>query len=847
MSTRSLGQLTLDLVARIGGFTDPLDKAERHSRQRMQQIQRNAKESAAAFVRMGTATAAAGAGMLAFTSHAATSARELANQAQLANTSTQELQKWGYASTSVGIEQDKLADILKDVNDRVGDFIATGGGPMADFFDNIAPKVGVTADQFRKLSGPQALQLYFDSLQKANLNQQDMTFYLEAMASDTTALIPLLRDGGRAFAEIGQEAEDLGIVLSDTQTDALVDFANDVDQLKNVMSAGAQVAAAELAPAMSELADKGLAVAEAFQRGEYDDQIQLLADLATTATVAAGAYGTYRAAVMAATIAQGAFYAATVSNPIGALVVVLGTAVGALFTYREELGLTASAAERTANRVDELTNAIDLNNEAAIKGQLVNLTGQMLELEQQAQEARRSLDELAETSTDPGPFRNSTVLGVDAAERRQYYESLREAEEGLAANEEAAQKLRDQLNVLAQTGIDPVERSFQSMGTSASSATSDAEKQAETIRDQIAALKLQAETVGFSADQQTLHKLATEGATSAQLAQARAALETVAAYEEQQEKLDTYQRLVAEMRTPEEQLNDTLRERLEILDAVNVSERERADMLERIADASDVDLGGDNDAWSGWLESAENAFTDFDNLNRQVAESFTSRFGDAIEGVIFDYENLGDAAQGVADGMARSVVNALGQMAAQWLAYQAVQLVVGKTTQSTAAASMVATAQAQSAMAGLNAFTSTAAIPVIGPAAAPAAAATAVAATQPMAAAVSSFALAGMAHDGIDSVPETGTWLLQQGERVTTSDTSAKLDRTLDDVQSRMVEPGESAAGGPAGGLNVTVDARGATDPAAVRRQVQQGIEETIARVGKDFATNGRLRRLLRV
>ncbi|HDD8343215.1 TPA: hypothetical protein PBO43_004166, partial [Escherichia coli] len=44
--------------------------------------------------------------------------------------------------------------------------------------------------------------------------------------------------------------------------------------------------------------------------------------------------------------------------------------------------------------------------------------------------------------------------------------------------------------------------------------------------------------------------------------------------------------------------------------------------------------------------------------------------------------------------------------------------------------------------------------------------------------------LAGMAHDGIDRVPETGTWLLQKGERVVTASTSAKLDATLEKVQS---------------------------------------------------------------
>ncbi len=50
---------------------------------------------------------------------------------------------------------------------------------------------------------------------------------------------------------------------------------------------------------------------------------------------------------------------------------------------------------------------------------------------------------------------------------------------------------------------------------------------------------------------------------------------------------------------------------------------------------------------------------------------------------------------------------------------------------------------------------------------------------------IQSVALTGMAHDGLDSVPETGTWLLQKGERVTTAGTSAKLDKTLDQVNQQ--------------------------------------------------------------
>lgn len=138
---------------------------------------------------MGAIVAAAAPAMAAMGMAAADAAAEIQRSAQLANAAPSEFQGWAAGAKSVGIEQDKLADILKDVNDRVGDFIATGGGPMVDFFDRIAPKVGVTADQFRNLSGPQALQLYISSLEKANVNQQDFTFFLEAMASDSTALL----------------------------------------------------------------------------------------------------------------------------------------------------------------------------------------------------------------------------------------------------------------------------------------------------------------------------------------------------------------------------------------------------------------------------------------------------------------------------------------------------------------------------------------------------------------------------------------------------------------------------------------------------------------------------------
>jgi len=140
-------------------------------------------------------------------------AAAISDLARLAGVNTTEFQKLAAAARSVGVEQDKLSDIFKDTNDKVGDFLITGQGPLVDFFETVAPLVGVTADNFRDLSGPQALQLYVSSLQKANVSQAQMTFFMEAIASDATALLPLLRNNGAEFKKLGDEAQAAGRIL----------------------------------------------------------------------------------------------------------------------------------------------------------------------------------------------------------------------------------------------------------------------------------------------------------------------------------------------------------------------------------------------------------------------------------------------------------------------------------------------------------------------------------------------------------------------------------------------------------------------------------------------------------
>ncbi|AVH37026.1 hypothetical protein AL532_12180 [Pseudomonas monteilii] len=259
-----------------------------------------------AFTGIGAASAAAVAGLVAITSRTTEYAQEVKNLAALSNTSVDDFQRLAAGAKTVGIEQEKLSDIYKDMNDRVGEFLARGGGEMADFFKEIAPQVGVTADMFAKLSGPQALQLYYSSLEKAGLSQQQMTTYMEAVADEATALIPLLKDNGQGFRVFGEQAEKAGRVLSQLEIDRLVEVRQSIVNLQGAFDGASRQLVSGMLPGMEGLADLldrlsagGAAEALGQAIGFLAENVNIL--VAAVGTKAASSFLAYSQQVVAST------------------------------------------------------------------------------------------------------------------------------------------------------------------------------------------------------------------------------------------------------------------------------------------------------------------------------------------------------------------------------------------------------------------------------------------------------------------------------------------------------------------------------------------------------------------
>lgn len=654
MATKSLGTLTLDLVANLASFEKPLERSQRIASKTFKSWEKDIKKASAAVIAY---TSSASAAVTAMAISHVDAAAEITRLSQLSGTSTTEFQKYAAGANLVGIEQEKLADIFKDTNDKVGDFLQNNAGPLKDFFTNIAPKVGVTAEQFKNLSGPQALELYASSLEKANLSQADMTFYMEAIASDATGLLPLLKNNSEGFKDLGEQAENAGAILND----------------KTISSAQEAQAMLYLLQIQSE----GL-------------KNQFVSALIPTLTDTAKAFADF--------------------SVDGGGAVAIGESLAEVF-------------KKTAVVVTGVAASIELiGKTAAIAGiAIANIFDK-----DKATEPGQALSETQ------AAFKEGVAdLKSSALEYAELIDNILNAGESVGnQNKKTKDAIQDIMKVMENLKANNIKT------------TNTISNMTTVIEQEIKALEKQAEAIGLSSDEIKIQELQTKGATEADIARAKAALATVAAFKQQEEAIKTAAEAEEEMlrnqedinenvvdirrrlTSPEDQINaDFQKERELVLANTEITGKEQTELLKQLEVERQSELAAIQD------QRLANAQAIAGNLTDIAKKTAGEQSG--IYKALFDVEQ--------AIGIARSIV--------------AIQ-------------TGIAEAAANPFPANLAAMASVAA------------------ATASIVSTIQGVSIQGQAHDGLMSVPQTGTYLLEKGERVTTQRTSAKLDRTLDDVRS---------------------------------------------------------------
>jgi len=235
---------TESLIVLLDAKTAKLDAKLAATDKKLDRLDDSVKKADTSFAQMGKAAVLgatiAATAITTMTKAAVTFARELEVAANRANTTVEEMQALAFASNTVGISMEKLGDISKDTNEKIGEFIATGGGGFVDFIDVMklsSSEANILAREFQNMSGPEVLQAMTKQMEEAGISGNQMSFALEGVASDATDLIPLLKDNATELNRLKNEFNELGTTLNQDQIDSIKKVGEEFSKLSATFGA----------------------------------------------------------------------------------------------------------------------------------------------------------------------------------------------------------------------------------------------------------------------------------------------------------------------------------------------------------------------------------------------------------------------------------------------------------------------------------------------------------------------------------------------------------------------------------------------------------------------------------
>lgn len=776
MAGKSLGTLTIDLIAKVGGFVQGMDKAERSSQKWRDQVKKDAKEVSSSIIAVGAAAATAAVGIgaagLAIVKNTAQQVTEADRWAKSLKMSTQDLLSWQYAAEQAGLSGDNIADIFKDINDKVGDAVLNKSGEAAQALDTL----GLSAQKLAQQSPDKQLMAISEALQKIP-TQAGKTNILESLGNDLSKMLPLFDNNNEKLKQFIQLSKDFGVAPPQEDIDNLVkvnQFFQDIETsargLKMEIASG--LAKVDLTPLQDGLDDI---------RDVFTDPavLQGLSDLVGEAISLAGVVGR---------IAGGLGAIATYTRSrIGAVSGNYNAADESDIAQRIEfLNKRGNQSKEQKDELDFLTKRLQFLR--AIKSSLT------------PEEVDKGANGLTSLLSDMGiqpPIGDDYKLGKGESNQKVTTKSnptenafksrLLDLQKQAALIETTGKKTAE-VTELEKVNFDITSGNLKKLSEAQKNQLRDAAKFLDSKKEELRLNQENAKVAEYVLDLERQNKLVRQGFDN----------QIVGRYSGSRER--------SRMQDNNDILQDFASRQEELLNQFQSGDIDKS-LYDKKKEALQNSL-------NERLRIQEEHYKKLDELQNDGVAGFVSGISDQAAAYSNLYANMQQVGAQTFSSLTDMVINwaETGKLNAQDFAATFIQSV---------GAALLQYAAAQVAMAALSAFTAWIGVPYVGPVVAPTQAIAAAAAAGVFMTAIGS-ALHGQAHDGIDSVPETGTWLLQKGERVTTAKTSAKLDATLDRVAN------QSTGGGAIYSPTINIPINGNPSDATlalVRKAADEGAE----------------------
>ena len=240
-----------------------------------------ATEVATEFTAMGAAAVAAVAALYKFTSDAALWADDLNTLSSVTGISTDELQKFAYASDLIDVSIETLSGSLTKLTKNMQTASENTKSTAAKTFEELGISIEDSAGKLRDRQ-----EVFYEAIAAlgkiADETERDIAA-MNLFGKSATDLNPLIKGGAEDLKRLGDEAERAGLILDETALTQLNDINDKIDILKAKGNAIEKLAATQLTPTVDGLLDVANEffdeVNEKIQNGELEKYAKEIGEL----------------------------------------------------------------------------------------------------------------------------------------------------------------------------------------------------------------------------------------------------------------------------------------------------------------------------------------------------------------------------------------------------------------------------------------------------------------------------------------------------------------------------------------------------------------------------------------
>jgi len=199
---------------------------------------------------MGTAVVDAGKKLFDMATDAAAAGDRIDKTSQKLGLSASGFQEWEFVLSHNGASIESMSAGLKKLNDTVDD-VNNGNDAATEKFE----RLGISLDDLKGKSREEIFNLTIEGLQGITDEGEKAAIAGDLLGKSAVELGPLLNQTAEATAELKQQANDLGIVMSDDAVAASAVYTDSMDNMTRTMNGFKNKIGAEMLPGLSMIVD----------------------------------------------------------------------------------------------------------------------------------------------------------------------------------------------------------------------------------------------------------------------------------------------------------------------------------------------------------------------------------------------------------------------------------------------------------------------------------------------------------------------------------------------------------------------------------------------------------------